>query len=78
LLLFYSDFRCPHQVLEVKADERYAVTVWFMGEERAGGPPGENTERRFPVPGGGMVGGFPGEEKERGAPVGGVAGVDPG
>ena len=30
LMLFYSDFRCPHEVLPVTAGERYAVTLWYM------------------------------------------------
>ena len=35
LLLFYSDFRCPHAVQVVGAGEpRYAVTVWFNQRRR--------------------------------------------
>merc|ERR1711968_427903 len=30
LVLFYSDMRCPHEVLPVSGYDRYAVTVWFF------------------------------------------------
>lgn len=32
LLLFFADERCPHEVLPVTCDERFAVTMWFKGE----------------------------------------------
>lgn len=37
LVLFYSDMRCPHEVLPVCSYDRYAVTVWFFDsvEKRA-------------------------------------------
>ena len=35
LLLFFSDFRCPHEVLETRSRARYAVTTWYMGDEEA-------------------------------------------
>ena len=33
MVIFYSDFRCPHEVLPVRgADtERFAATVWYLG-----------------------------------------------
>jgi len=34
LLLFYSDFRVPHEVLPVEADiSRFAVTIWYTDRE---------------------------------------------
>lgn len=34
LVLFYSDQRCPHEVLPVKrvGAERWAATIWYMGD----------------------------------------------
>jgi hypothetical protein len=33
LVIFYSDFRCPHEVLRVRGvdAERFAATVWYLG-----------------------------------------------
>ena len=33
LVLFFADERCPHEVLPVTCDERFAVTLWFKGEK---------------------------------------------
>jgi hypothetical protein len=35
LVVFYSDFRCPHEVLPVRraGAERYAATIWCMGPQ---------------------------------------------
>ncbi|KAL1496429.1 hypothetical protein AB1Y20_016384 [Prymnesium parvum] len=35
LVLFFSDFRCPHEVLPVKKEgvERWAVTLWYWNSE---------------------------------------------
>lgn len=30
LVLFFSDFRCPHEVMPVTGDARFAATVWYM------------------------------------------------
>jgi hypoxia-inducible factor (prolyl hydroxylase) len=35
LLLFLSDTRCPHEVLEAHS-VRYAVTLWYMDSSRPG------------------------------------------
>ena len=37
LVLFYSDFRCPHEVLEVNGESRFAITLWYMSERVEGG-----------------------------------------
>ena len=37
LLLFFSDFRVPHEVLPVRRGERFAVTCWYLSGERAVG-----------------------------------------
>ena len=35
LVVFFSDFRCPHEVMAVRRAnaERFAATVWYMGPE---------------------------------------------
>ena len=30
LVLFYSDSRCPHEVMPVHCHDRYAITLWFF------------------------------------------------
>ena len=37
LLLFFSDFRVPHEVLPVRRGERFAATCWYLSGERAVG-----------------------------------------
>ena len=33
LVLFFSDFRCPHEVLPVTGSARYATTVWYTHQQ---------------------------------------------
>lgn len=33
LLVFWSDRRCPHEVLPAVAKERYAITIWWLDEK---------------------------------------------
>jgi hypoxia-inducible factor (prolyl hydroxylase) len=32
LLLFWSDTRCPHEVLPATGPDRFAITIWYMDE----------------------------------------------
>ena len=34
-MVFYSDYRCPHEVLPVRSEgvSRCAATIWYWGEE---------------------------------------------
>ena len=33
MLFFWSDTRCPHEVLPATGPDRYAITIWFMDEK---------------------------------------------